>query len=564
MSRQRISSFLTKLSTRLRDSDRWPQLLLLGLIAGVSSALIIIAFRSLVDYSLLMTNNADTHFAEYSREATALIPLVGAIIIGIVFHFIPRDAQRVSVGYVLDTLAHKGAVFRWSNTFVQLFGGAAAIATGQSVGREGPAVHLGAATSAGIGRWLMLSSPQLRLLAGCGVAAAIGASFNTPIAGVIFAMEVILMEYTAAGLLPIIVAATSATAISRFFYGDDPAFLVPALDSMSLMDAPWLLLGAVLAGIVSAAFIKIYKAAAAQRHRPVILRFTFIGVVTAIVVYFYPSVTGVGYDIVQQNLDGFLPIALLIALLFGKLLLTPIATGLGMPGGLIAATLFIGACLGGIVDEISLLHSGEAATTSSYVIIFMGTVMSAVLNAPLSALTAVLELTYAPDVLMPTMGAIIVANIVCREVLKQPGIFERPAIERTPWRQWAQATPCSRLMTRRVISVRQKKAHQEILDVSQHPKWVVITVSGEPIHVLPTEQYIELQARSDAFEAFEQLPSQNIASAVITDSAWGMLKRMESQNTEIAVIRRLHGKQRGEVLGVVTKHVIEERFKDSP
>ncbi len=568
MSTANILSFFTRMSARLRDVQSWPQLLILGLISGIASAAIIIAFRSLVDYSLAVSNNTDTHFAQYSREIAALIPLIGAILIGIVFHFVPKDAQKVSVGYVLETLAHRGGVFSWRNTFVQLFGGAAAIASGQAVGREGPAVHLGAATSAGIGRWLMLSSPQLRLLAGCGVAAAIGASFNTPIAGVIFAMEVILMEYTAAGLFPIIVAATSATALSRLVYGDDPAFLVPVLTSVEMDDTLWLLLGAIVAGIISAAFVAIHRRAREYHHYTPIARFTFIGLITAAVVYFYPQVTGVGYDVVQANLDGFLPVALLVGLLLGKLLLTPLVTGLGMPGGLIASTLFIGACLGGILEQLS--GGGADIAVSSYVIIFMGTVMSAVLNAPLSALTAVLELTYAPDVLMPTMASIVVANIVCREVLKQPGVFERPAKEQTPWRRWALATPASRVMSRKISSIRlegfrDRSYSRTLLQqfIESKPKWIVLTLAGEPIHVMRRNLFEPLLEKHDGeSDLSSDLPKQNSVNTNITASAWDILKGMKKHDAEIALVRRLHGKLRGEVLGIITKAGIESTFKE--
>ncbi len=558
----KILKFFTQLRIRLRDVDEWPQLLLLGLISGVSSALVIVAFRATIDYAMVLTNNEDTHFLQFSNLERALVVFVGAVLLGLVFQIISTRNQKTGIKYVLDTLANRGSVFAWPNTFVQFFGGAFAIITGQSVGREGPAVHLGAATSSGIGHWLMLSSPQLRLLAGCGVAAAIAASFNTPIAGVLFAMEVILMEYTAAGLFPIIVAATSATAISRIVYGTDPAFQVPALTQVTLVDAPWLIMSGIAIGILATIFIALHRHAQRFLHHPPLLRFGVVGALTALVAYFIPQITGVGYDVVQANLGGFVPIMFLILLIATKLVLTPIANGVGIPGGVIAATMVIGACIGGLVDQLNGIATDEAKV-STYVIIGMGTMMSAVLNAPLSALTAVMELTYAPDVLMPTMASIIVANIVCREVLKQKGIFERPLSEQSPWRLWAQSTPVSRVMNTRVVTLTISSVKESLNTLTASVDWVVITYKDEPVYLMtPDELRSAMLAHNDLTDLEQSLKPKDLTTLAITNSAWDAIDKIKQQKTDIAIVRRMHGKLRGTVMGIVTPNYIDKKFKD--
>jgi len=560
--KKKLVTLASTLSTRYREANDWSQSLILGLLSGVLAALIIISFRALIELGLELISQGDTHFSNFSDLGRSLWIFGGALILGAIMHLIAKRSQRTGIKYVLDTIANRGSIFTWPNTMVQFFGGAFAILTGQSVGREGPAVHLGAAASSSAGRWLMLGSPQLRLLAGCGVAAAIGASFNTPIAGVIFAMEVILLEYTAAGLFPIIVAASTATAISRWVYGTDPAFQVPLLNNMHLSDAPWLLVSGAIIGVLASAFIALHRRATKFAHYSPFTRFGVVGLLTAVIAYFIPEITGVGYSVVQANLDSSLPLLLLGAFILGKLILTPIATGVGIPGGLIAATLFIGACVGGLVDQLSGASHAQGSV-SAYVIIGMGTMMSAVLNAPLSALTAVMELTYAPGVLMPTMVSIIVANIICRELLKQKGIFERPAEETSPWRQWAQSTPITRVMNTRIITRPFSEVLNTMETITESVEWVVLTYKDEPVYILSPQQLRERLRDHDSMQDIESaLDSKDVVSLFATVSAWEALERMNKHKTDIAVIRRQHGRLRGSVMGIVSPQTIDKKFKD--
>ena len=224
---------------------------------------------------------------------------------------------------------------------------------------------------------------------GCGTAAAISASFNTPIAGVIFAMEVVMMEYTVAGFTPVILASVTAAILSQVFYGTDPAFFVPQLEMNSLFEVPFIIVCGIVTGLASVFFVRLLKVSINITQINIFYRITIAGIITAVVAYFFPEVMGVGYDTVNTSLLGGYSFGLLCAIAFAKIVVTAVSVGLGMPSGLIGPTLFIGATVGGALGLIANLIFPEVASSPGfYAMLGMGAMMGSVLQAPLSALMA--------------------------------------------------------------------------------------------------------------------------------------------------------------------------------
>lgn len=188
----------------------------------------------------------------------------------------------------------------WPNAVLQFVGGSASIISGHSVGREGPVIHVGAASASLLGQWLRLPNNSIRTLLACGVAAAIAASFNTPLAGVIFAMEVVMLSYTLIGFAPVIVAAVSATGLSHVVFGGAAAFQIPPLHLVSLLELPWvLLLGAVI-GCLAAGYGKgILGLDRLTRPWPIAARMSLAGVLVGAIGLVIPEVMGLGFDTVE-------------------------------------------------------------------------------------------------------------------------------------------------------------------------------------------------------------------------------------------------------------------------
>ena len=421
-----ISNVLHAFRLRLAYVDALPQLAVLGILSGFATGLVAVVFRLGMEWPLaqLLPGGGSEGFETLSPQLRFALPLTGALVIGGVFYLFGRQAQQVGVGHVIDRYQRHQAHLPARNAILQFIGGILAVISGHSVGREGPAVHLGAASASLLGQYFKLPNNSLRVLVGCGVASAIAASFNTPLAGVIFAMEVVLMEYTIAGFVPIILAAVCGAISSRLVFGDTPAFDMPTLQMTSMLELPYLALCGLVVGLASAAMLQLHTLALRWQNRPIFVRMAFAGLIAGSAGVLAPQVMGTGYDTLELAMLGEASLTLLAIIVVAKLITSTLTLALGIPGGSIGPTLVIGACIGGCLGIIGKAFSpADSALIGFYALVCMGAMMAGVLNAPLAALLALLELTYNPGVLLPAMLVIVITCITTRQLSKQPGLF---------------------------------------------------------------------------------------------------------------------------------------------
>lgn len=421
-----LQSPLDHLRTRVADVEALPQLTLLGLLTGLLAAGVIIAFRLLAEVPLeyWLGGNSE-HFEHLSTAERFILPLTGALLIAALYHTCHPSSLGVSVTHVLDRLHNHQGYLPIKNAMVQFFGGALCLLSGQSVGREGPAVHLGAASGSLLGQWLQLPNNSLRPLIACGVAAAIAASFNTPIAGVIFAMEVILMEYTIAGFIPVMLASVVGASVTQWVFGPQPIAEFDNTSLNGLADIPMLLMVGLVIGAMAACYVRLQAFCQRFQQRPAIVRFLVAGLLTATAAVWIPEVMGIGYDTVGLAQTGQIAIQTLLLIVVVKLIVTAVSIGLGLPGGVIGPTLFLGACMGAAIGTVTdALLPGQDHATATYALIGMAAMMAAALNAPLAALMAALELTNNPDIIFPSMAVIVIACLVTRHLFRCRSVFE--------------------------------------------------------------------------------------------------------------------------------------------
>jgi CIC family chloride channel protein len=345
-----------------------------------------------------------------------LIPALGGLVVGPLIYFFAREARGHGVPEVMEAVALRGGVIRRRVSGLKTLVSAISIGSGASVGREGPIVQIGSAAASWIGQLLRVPPRQLRTMVGCGTAAGIAATFNAPIAGALFAVEIVIGDFAVSQFSPIVISSVVATVVSRFFLGNHPAFRVPEYDLVSPFELGAYMLVGVAAGLVALAFIRAMAASEDIFERmpiPAYLKAGLGGLCVGLIGMSLPEVFGVGYDTISRALTGQIPVLLLGVLLVAKLAATAITLGSGGSGGIFAPSLFLGAATGGFLGAfIHQLFPDATATSGAYALVAMGAVVAAATHAPITAIIMIFEMTQTIEIIPPLMAACVISTLV--------------------------------------------------------------------------------------------------------------------------------------------------------
>ena len=569
---------------RLSGVDALPQLAALGLMSGLITGGVILVFRLTIEWPLeqfLPGGNSES-FENLDILTRGVLPLMGALGLGLLLHRLSIHDRKVGVVHVMERLNYHQGYISIRSALVQFISGVTTVVTGQSAGREGPAVHLGAAFSSLMGQWMRLPNNSIRTLVACGCAGAISASFNTPISGVIFAMEVVMMEYTIAGFTPIILAAVSAAIVTQAGYGTEPAFNVPALTMNSLLEIPWILAIAVMIGIAAALFIHLVDAMGRHHHRPVLLRITMAGVLMVPFAVLVPETMGIGYDTVNQTINGQLGVWLLLGVGIAKLVITSLSIGLGMPSGVIGPTLFMGATLGGAMGLVGAqIFPENASSVGFYAMLGMGAMMGAVLQAPLAALMALMELTRNPNIILPGMLIITTSSLVTSEAFGKKSLFltilksQGLSYQNSPVIQALRRVSVGAIMDRSILRTERQLTMEDARKaLKSEPKWLVVEGSNGPTALMPAvdlARYLEDTERplaedeASAPEAIDlmDIPAnrRDVAPVQYQATLEEALNQFEATDAEALYVQRHVAPMIQRVYGVVLKSDIESYYQ---
>jgi len=573
---------------KLSGVDALPQLSILGLVVGALTASIILLFRFLIEFPLsyFLPEGDPENFEGLSVFMRAVLPISGAILIGTIWYRLRISQRKVGVVFVIERLNYHQGYINLKSMMTQFVGGILTVLSGQSSGREGPAVHLGAACASILGRYLKLPNNSIRTLISCGTAAAISASFNTPIAGVIFAMEVVMMEYSIAGFTPVILSSVTAAIISQSVYGADPAFFVPQLYMNSLYEVPFIVLCGIGIGFVSSCFVGLIKRTMRFGKSSIFYRISAAGAITAVVAIFLPEIMGIGYDTVNNTLVGNYGILLLCSIAIAKILVTGISIGLGMPSGLVGPILFIGAAVGGIFGLIAQWIAPETASSSGfYAMLGMGAMMGSALQAPLAALLALMELTQNPNIILPGMLIIVVSSLFASEVFKQKSVFlsilkeQGLDFQNSPVIQALRRVSVGAIMTRQIVTSTHLINYQDAKNIlRQEPKFILISNDDQkPVSMFPTVDLAHFMEENEAKfltndqEALEEkliidlfkIPAQrkDVAPLYFQATLQEALDKFAETNTDALYVERTSAPMITRVLGVLTRTDVENYYQ---
>jgi len=568
---------------QLANVDALPQLCVLGLVSGVITGAVMVAFRLLLEAGavLYMPEGDPEAFEGLSPWLRALLPIVAVTLIGLLLYRQRSAARKLGVSHVIERLTYHQGRFPLRNWLNQWWVGVVSVLGGLSAGREGPAIHLGAAASSGLGLKLRLPNNSLRVLVACGTAAGISASFNTPIAGVIFAMEVVMMEYTLMSFMPVILASTMGALVAQVMYGNEPAFRIPEVALGSLMNLPWIVIVGLVIGLMAGVFIHISRSQRLQKL-PLWLRLGVVGVATGALAWWFPEIQGIGYDSVAAALNNQLTITVLLALMVAKLLMTAITVAGGVPIGIIGPVLVAGAATGALGGMLGgWLWPEKAADPGIYAMLGMAAMMGAVLQAPLAALMALLELTHTPNIMLPGMLVVVVACLTSRQLTGCEGFFissVRYGLHplQQPLMQALSRVSVPAVMERQLVRTeRMITPDQARRLLETNPMWLVIERSSDdkPVLALKAAELARWLLEHD--EALDgeappedelvdllEIPGQRLEMAPIGLQATLSEAFLKLQDSALGALYVVHGyrPKQQRISGIITRGAIERYY----
>jgi CIC family chloride channel protein len=431
---RRLRSFLGP------EEEQWGSILLLALGVGVLSGASAVGLRSAV--------HALFHGLAPLRHGWlgALLPAFGAALgVAIVLQLF-REPPGHGVPEVIRAVCRDGGRMRRRSIFSRWLGSLCNVASGGSAGLEGPIVFSAAAVGSAVGGWLQLDERRRTLLLACGVAGGISAVFNAPMTGMIFAMEVVLAEWSAFSIVPVVMSAVAATELSRIFLGNAQSILHAPFD-MGARDLLACALLGIVAGLVSAAFtrtIAFFHRLTARVRGPRVLAPALFGLIVGAIGIVAPSAIGEGYDTARAAIHSELAPGLFFCalLVFAKLVTTGLTIGSGAPGGVFAPCLVLGSLLGvGFSRVLSVLLPATLplSVEGSYALVAMSGLVAGVMQAPLTGIFLVMEVTDGYEVILPLMIVSVLSLVVTRRFsrysmytheLAESGDLLRPGTDR--------------------------------------------------------------------------------------------------------------------------------------
>ncbi len=416
-------------SLRAMLATRQPLVWLLALIIGCIGAYAILAFRWLigaVQWLWLGSESEDflSTLASFRGPWAIMASLIGGgVVVGLILRFLTQTHRTHGIADVIEARAIHNSNIPIRRGLVSALVSAISLGAGASAGREGPAVHLGASIASFLERRFDLPNAARRVLLACGAAAAVSASFNAPIAGVLFAHEVILGHYALTAFVPTVIAAVVATMITRVHLGDFPAFIIPDYQIESYWEFPAFALLGVVCGLVAVGFLLSVMASDWLSRRidmPIWLRPVIGGVLVGAIAVFVPEILGVGYEATNLALQENYALLFLFVLLFAKIAATAITLASRFGGGVFSPSLYLGAMAGGAFGIIaaSVLPS-YASSYGVYAILGMGAVTGAVLGAPISTTMIVFELTGGYEMTIALLLSVSIASMIMQALIGQ-------------------------------------------------------------------------------------------------------------------------------------------------
>ena len=394
------------------------------------------ALIHLVQWVALSSDDHPLHvLPELPWYRILFVPTLGGLAVGLVTFLRSRDAQGHGVPEVIESVALGNGKFRWQTALVKSVSSALTIGSGGSVGREGPIVHIGASLGSVLGQLLKVPPNRLPTLAGCGVAGGIAAVFNAPIAGAFFALEVVIGNFAMTAFGPVMLSSVLATVVSRAYFGDHPAFVVPAYTLLSTWELPFYLgLGiGIVCGLGGLAFMFILdhlEKGAEKITLPQTIKPALGGFLVGCLILVAPHVYGTGHGTMDIILRGGLDWSYLLLLFPLKIGATSLTLASGGSGGLFFPALYLGAVLGSLCGVIAgAVFPTITGPSGGYALVGMAAFLASVVHCPITAFLLLFEITTDYQIILPLMVSCTVSTLVAK-LFREESIYTLQLLRR--------------------------------------------------------------------------------------------------------------------------------------
>jgi len=550
------------LSTRtVGPAILWALSLLVGVVAGLGA----VAFRALIGifhnlfflgkFSAVYDANLHTPEGPWGRFVILVPFAVAFLVVVLVKNFAP-EAKGHGVPEVIEAVYYHKGVIRPVVSVVKALASALSIGSGGSVGREGPIIQIGSSFGSSMGQLLRLPAWQKVTLIAAGAGGGIAATFNTPMGGVLFALEIIMPEVSARTLVPVVTATATATYVGRLFFGPHPSFFIPALEtSFFRLTDPMLLLAyaglGVITGLVSALFIRSLYGFEHFFEKRVpggyYVQHPAGMLMVGLMMYFFLSrfghyyVQGVGYATIQDVLTGMqFPLYFLLLLFGAKLLATSLTLGSGASGGVFSPALFLGATAGGAYGLLlHRLFPGLGVAAPAFAVVGMGGVVGGATGAALATIVMIFEMTLDYTVIIPLTLTVAISYAI-RKVVIRDSIYTRKLTlrgELVP-----ESLRADLQFTRRALSIMDSQlgillSSTRLRDLPTGTmKAFLITEPSGGVAAAATRKSLEAAAHANPDAMSGELAKRNYVLVSPENSVWEVVAAMHSTDSAFALV----------------------------
>jgi CIC family chloride channel protein len=569
-------TFLNKLrpvATWFRSSEMLAGLLLaavVGMMAGLGAVL----FRWLIKTFQSFFLDGGSHALGFlGNYYIIFIPAAGGLLVGLLVYYFAREAKGHGVPEVMEAVALRGGRIRPRVALVKILASSICIGSGGSVGREGPIVQIGSTTGSTLGQWLKLPEETVKVLVACGAAGGIAATFNAPIAGVLFALEIILGRVVTRRFGYVVISAVVADFLAQVFLGNERAFPLPVFGIVSGWEFGFYVVLGILAALAAQAFTRLLYWCEDRFDSiklPEYLKPMLGGFAVGAIGLYSLDLLGVGYEGISRALSGQLTLWALLAFFALKIIATSLTLGSGGSGGIFAPSLFIGAMLGTAVGSaFGELFPSLAAPAEAYGVVGMAAVFAGAARAPFSAILIIFEMTGNYAIILPLMTSVVISTLLSR-AMRRDNIYTLKLLrrgvdlEQEELGDVLRTTTVKEAMTRDYPTLTANMTVARVIKQFQqtgHRGFPVLDEKGQLIGVL-TETSIARNLESNTADkklTAGDIMEKNPLVAYPDQMLDRLLEAIEESEARIPVVSRENQKQ---WLGVVGRHELISIYRE--